>query len=868
MKFKKGHSLKIISVLIAAVFIITNIVYGIDLPSKIHLRAPAGSQDTYIRMRKTSTVFKNISQQINLTEGVVILPLLGMLLTLAACFSRSQLRLPEAVPYPILVTSSNDSLVLKKNDKITFVSPFENIMNLANSDLKKAVEIISQYVDEWGRGHEENMDMLLKNTDKFINKPWAKEIFKFIAEQEHSILRRHGKCIEIISSQPWAPEIFKIIYDNPDALFTNYEVFINQPYAAKLLEFSAILDPAQAIEGDFKFIWGTAAGPPIGYEVIDLKQNSDIVKILRGSKDPAVLKLCELYDWGIKNLAEDDQKYALEMALLLDKIVKDRLSFEEAYEIAKNPALFLKNIIEITKRPDYFGKVSIDKSLKKICLKIVAEVNSLHNSPDAVRFKSVEDYDSEILYSLMVYGENEVFTSTFNGLFTRMLERMAKEGLTGKSLFEKMGYNKFRTMVKLCASFNRLNEFLDTMPKQDQIELLERFVRIKNDTKDLLSQAVTIADVFSMVEDRNTLKILQQTIKEEYEDALKEDDKETKVMYGLLSGMFAEKAVFDTNWFKEMSDRYKLPDITRIPAEVLFDNGLNIQRCYTYNDDDGKASYNSLINQYSGKSKWSIHDKETYTVIESELLAGRKIEMYINKPEFEDAGQSDIEEILKGKKVHIEVHVGHSYHANKTIDRINSEAELVILRSCGGYNEVSKILNKAPEAHIISTKGTGTMYVNDPLLYLLNNEILKNKDIIWPDFWSKTGKILGHNQNFSNYIAPHKNLGVMFLKAYSKLISSEENKDIGSLEHNPVFGHYTARQNVVFARLISVEEKIREATNIELIKMYRAQIDYLRNEFNSLENTRRLQPIEALFAVNESPLLQRFNGSTAIRICP
>jgi hypothetical protein len=61
---------------------------------------------------------------------------------------------------------------------------------------------------------------------------------------------------------------------------------------------------------------------------------------------------------------------------------------------------------------------------------------------------------------------------------------------------------------------------------------------------------------------------------------------------------------------------------------------------------------------------------------------------------------------------------------------------------------------------------------------------------------------------------------------------------------------------------------MEKTDNFELKKMYKAQIDYLRDEFNSLENTRRLQPAEAMFAVNQSPLSQHFNGSMAIRICP
>ena len=37
---------------------------------------------------------------------------------------------------------------------------------------------------------------------------------------------------------------------------------------------------------------------------------------------------------------------------------------------------------------------------------------------------------------------------------------------------------------------------------------------------------------------------------------------------------------------------------------------------------------------------------------------------------------------------------------------------------------------------------------------------------IWPEFWGKIEKKLGNNNDFKNYVPPHKNLGVMFLKTY------------------------------------------------------------------------------------------------------
>jgi len=48
--------------------------------------------------------------------------------------------------------------------------------------------------------------------------------------------------------------------------------------------------------------------------------------------------------------------------------------------------------------------------------------------------------------------------------------------------------------------------------------------------------------------------------------------------------------------------------------------------------------------------------------------------------------------------------------------------------------------------------------------------MLNGKDICWPEFWQKVEKRLGRIGDFRNYISPHKNLGVMFLKAYYRLL--------------------------------------------------------------------------------------------------
>ena len=120
------------------------------------------------------------------------------------------------------------------------------------------------------------------------------------------------------------------------------------------------------------------------------------------------------------------------------------------------------------------------------------------------------------------------------------------------------------------------------------------------------------------------------------------------------------------------------------------------------------------------------------------------------------------------------VHRGHSSYADLTIAQIPGTAVLVFLGSCGGYSQLEAILRRAPEAHVIATKGIGGITVNDPLLKALNDYLLSGKDVIWTDFWRHAETVLAGNPRFADYVPPDKNASVIFLKAYRTLTGDHQ----------------------------------------------------------------------------------------------
>ena len=102
-----------------------------------------------------------------------------------------------------------------------------------------------------------------------------------------------------------------------------------------------------------------------------------------------------------------------------------------------------------------------------------------------------------------------------------------------------------------------------------------------------------------------------------------------------------------------------------------------------------------------------------------------------------------------------------------------------MLGSCGGYQNLNEILEINPEAHIISTKEIGTGDINRPILTYINQVFTANNNLSWPKMWQSLTGIFSKDpsksirDSWDDYIPPYKNLGAIFLKAYSKKMESE-----------------------------------------------------------------------------------------------
>jgi hypothetical protein len=661
-----------------------------------------------------------------------------------------------------------DALDGKLDQTIDFGKPDATLratfvyFNLVDS-IENSIKNLKNATDGEKKNYIANLYLTLKNiNDKnvgllsFYEKLFAQIINVLQAKEnnqlETELYRNVYASLQIIPFYKLAPETkpFLIaaasIY--PDEVLKKYNEFADQSWAAEVI-----------VE--------TAKSSPLSIKKY-LGSYQPIRQILNASQDSAIHIILRIYQkYGVKSNA-----YAL-----TDGIYRHDYSLEKGDTIGKSDIRYLVNLLKLKKYNYILGNYSVDKELEYLALKYVRTVNELHDETDQkVRFQIVNNLMPEELYTLMVYSKEEIFTSTFLGLYNRMIEKMGS--MKGDQLLKNVGFNKFRTFIRLCAGFNKLDDFLKTMNEEARKKMLQEFVKNLETNKGDLSAAVEVADAFGSITDSSSLHVIENSLLSEYKRVSSNENKEGKVIYGLLISLFKDKSVANKSSFIEISNRFQLPVIDRIAYKDLIDqDSLHLQIHFFFDDDDGKASFKSYIETFT-VAGWTINKLEKYVEIKSK---NNKVLILANYPETEETGGHEAMMTYcdtSGKTPDVMVHRGHSYYAMKTIEMVTSNTKVVFLGSCGGYNNLNEILDRSPDVQIIATKQIGTMAVNNPLLLLLASTISNGKDVKWAELWSNLEKSVKPNKaaydRFTDYIPPYKNLGAIFIQAYRKQIRDKK----------------------------------------------------------------------------------------------
>ena len=339
----------------------------------------------------------------------------------------------------------------------------------------------------------------------------------------------------------------------------------------------------------------------------------------------------------------------------------------------------------------------------------------------------------------------------------------------------------------MAANYNTLDNFLSRMAPENVQSLMTAFVSNldKGDGKDSLEDAVDVAGSFASIDDPKISTLVLDEVQRQLQQAKTEGNSKKFNIYDILNTLF--QSMNPDNKI-DLSKSLGIGPVYFMPIKNLEDTaGRIIIQQFTYGDEDGSANYNNFMNAMR-RAGWKTTANKYWSIVSS--TTGTPVTIYTNKPldelqGLDDKAQRALDDYLIEKDIHptMVLHRGHSYYLPTTIKQLVPSAKVVLLGSCGSFQSLSEVLNKAPDAQIISSKQTGVGNLNLTLILGILNTLKKGQDLNWVKMWGKFSRQLSSDNRFTDYVPPYENLGAVFYMAYRKLQDKEQEKQ-DSIEAN------------------------------------------------------------------------------------
>lgn len=573
---------------------------------------------------------------------------------------------------------------------------------------------------------------------------------------------------EIFNENPGYKESQKILFLKfcklyPDKILANIAPYANEPFADSLVIQAFINNPSQL------YSYAQATSSPEG-------------KLIRRNKDIRVKTIVAL----------SNVRRALFYFPFLDDLINGRQTMENIAKYAgtsdktydsvgyykllvKTEESYYQRLVAGDTPVAMIGSDGLTDMLQRKAVQhFIKPINDLHESPNpAVRFHAIEPLSAEDLYYMMVFGENDIYTSSYKYAFDRMMQKMGPVP-HGDSLLMALNFDHFKKFIKMAAEYNKLDAFLKSMPAGESETLMQAFVSNLEKTGSL-EDAVDVADAYGSITNPVLQKSMLLNVESNEQRCLKDNNEHGSKIYNLLRIIFLSS---DEKNGIDLSKEIGIPPVFTVSYKYLTDDsGRIIEQVFFYGDKDGKQSYNSYLTSFP-RSEWHITQKKEWIEIKS--IKGKPVWIFANLPldnetDKDADAQKDLINYMDGLglKPSIVIHRGHSYHLPYTINQLSENAKIIMLGSCGGYQNLKTILKFAPEAHIISTKQTGAMDVNKPIIDALDNTLRNGENIDWRQMWAGLTNYFNKTsretrETFEDYIPPQKNLGALLIKAYSR----------------------------------------------------------------------------------------------------
>ena len=545
--------------------------------------------------------------------------------------------------------------------------------------------------------------------------------------------------------------LYKRIVSSPKHILHYVQLNPAFRYSDSLLLYAAADDPVRV----GVFLKRSPAG--LGFAV-RYRSNPFIKQILLYSEDA---------------LAEDILPFIPALSegkITVEEIKTKRADVTRYFQLLVNS---LKSIVNGNCNDCYSFETALRKGIKEKAIEFFVDpINDLHNAKNEQRFASIKGLRPEDLYYVITSAEQELYTSSYLGLFRRLMDYCKKSATD--SLFRLVNYDQFRVFMRMAANYNTLNDFFSCLPVEVSKDLLHRFSSgIATDVYDGVEKAMDLADAFNGVAKDS---LFSNLLSEELLLNLKKNANEGNAFGTKLYTILWR--IYNMVVTGAEANSARLGNYEKLENKRLQDReGRIIQHVLFYGDEDGKSSFESFIKSFSDSLLWDTTHTEQWVAIKSR--SGKPLFIYANKPLDNESGedlraQVELHKYLNEKSIvpSVVIHRGHSYFLETSLSYMNASVKLAFLGSCGGANNLISVANISPDAHIIVSKKIGAKAINDPLIATINLWLLQNKDLNWKEIWKALEERFKQDEEslnlFREYIPPPRNVSLFVMKLFNQ----------------------------------------------------------------------------------------------------
>lgn len=242
------------------------------------------------------------------------------------------------------------------------------------------------------------------------------------------------------------------------------------------------------------FIWANRA-PASLVKFVKTSGNQELVQKIKDNEFPLVQTL-------VKMSSESRVNNYLPFAV---PIMNGELSYDTINLLRAEPTKYfqlmidegLKTIDQQNKGLNPLYTIPLRAYQKEYANKFFVNVmNTRHEEAnEKVRFGELNQLRPIDLYAIIIYGEDNFYTSSYLYTYKR-LTGMFKKG-NYDSVFRLANYAGYRNFIRLAGRYNTLNDFLSNMPKDTMTAIMTRLVYgLEINTDEGLQEAMTVAETF------------------------------------------------------------------------------------------------------------------------------------------------------------------------------------------------------------------------------------------------------------------------------------------------------------------------------------------------------------------------------------